>query len=220
MGYNIKFSVHRNPQKDSEGNDTYQVRHETSETVGKAYFLRHLRNTNLFRPELMEAALTVLEQEIINQLTDNLRLHLEGLGTFYLKLKFRPRYDEYGNEQRIQFTDPAKITGNDVCIDSVGFTPDRQFLKQLHEHGYHFVNATGRGRVGHSTEQTEEQVKMRLDQWFSSHEMLTCRQMMGLFGITRYMANKWLDSLCVTPSPYLYPKKIGGTVCYYRHTKK
>ena len=159
MGYNIKFSVHRNPQKDSEGNDTYQVRHETSETVGKAYFLRHLKNTNLFRPELMEAALTVLEQEIINQLTDNLRLHLEGLGTFYLKLKFRPRYDEYGNEQRIQFTDPAKITGNDVCIDSVGFTPDRQFLKQLHEHGYHFVNATGRGRVGHSTEQTEEQVK-------------------------------------------------------------
>jgi hypothetical protein len=188
--------------------------------VGKAYFLRHLKNTNLFRPELMEAALTVLEQEIINQLTDNLRLHLEGLGTFYLKLKFRPRYDEYGNEQRIQFTDPAKITGNDVCIDSVGFTPDRQFLKQLHEHGYHFVNATGRGRVGHSTEQTEEQVKMRLEQWFSSHEMLTCRQMMGLFGITRYMANKWLDSLCVTPSPYLYPKKIGGTVCYYRHTKK
>jgi len=75
-------------------------------------------------------------------------------------------------------------------------------------------------QVGHSTEQTEEQVKMRLDQWFSSHEMLTCRQMMGLFGITRYMANKWLDSLCVTPSPYLYPKKIGGTVCYYRHTKK
>jgi hypothetical protein len=50
--------------------------------------------------------------------------------------------------------------------------------------------------------------------------MLTCRQMMGLFGITRYMANKWLDRLCITPSPYLYPKKIGGTVCYYRHTKK
>ncbi len=42
-------------------------------------------------------------------------------------------------------------------------------------------------QVGHSTEQTEEQVKMRLEQWFSSHEMLTCRQMMGLFGITRLL---------------------------------
>ncbi len=214
MGYNIKFSVHRNPQKDGEGNDTYQVRHETNETVGKAYFLRHLKNCNTFRPELMEAALIVLEREIINQLTDNLRLHLEGLGTFFLKLKFRPRYDEYGNELKLHFTDPAKITGNDVCIDTIGFTPDRQFLKQLNEHGYHFVNATGRGRVGHSTDLTEEQVKMRLDEWFNNHEMLTCRQMMYLLGITKYMARKWLDRLTTSPSPYLIPQKIGNVVSY------
>ena len=214
MGYNIKFSVHRNPQKDGEGNDTYQVRHETNETVGKAYFLRHLKNCNTFRPELMEAALIVLEREIINQLTDNLRLHLEGLGTFFLKLKFRPRYDEYGNELKLHFTDPAKITGNDVCIDTIGFTPDRQFLKQLNEHGYHFINATGRGRVGHSTDLTEEQVKMRLDEWFNDHEMLTCRQMMYLLGITKYMARKWLDRLTTSPSPYLIPQKIGNVVSY------
>ena len=214
MGYNIKFSVHRNPQKDGEGNDTYQVRHETNETVGKAYFLRHLKNCNTFRPELMEAALIVLEREIINQLTDNLRLHLEGLGTFFLKLKFRPRYDEYGNELKLHFTDPAKITGNDVCIDTIGFTPDRQFLKQLNEHGYHFINATGRGRVGHSTNLTEEQVKMRLDEWFNDHEMLTCRQMMYLLGITKYMARKWLDRLTTSPSPYLIPQKIGNVVSY------
>lgn len=220
MGYNIKFSVHRNPQKDSEGNDTYQVRHETNETVGKAYLLRHLKNNNTFRPELMEAALTVLEREIIAQLTDNLRLHLEGLGTFYLKLGFRKRYDEMGNEMKIQFTDPSKITGNDISIDTIGFTPDKQFLNQLNEHGYHFVNATGRGRVGHSTEQTEEQIRKRLDEWFNDHEYLTCRQMMSLFGITRYMANKWLEHLCTSPSSYLYPQKIGGTICYYRHTKE
>jgi hypothetical protein len=101
-----------------------------------------------------------------------------------------------------------------VRIDSVGFTPNRQFLKQLHEQGYHFVNATDRGRVGHSTEQTEEQVKKRLDQWFGSHEMLTCRQMMGLFGITKYMARKWLDRLTTSPSPYLIPQKIGNVVSY------
>lgn len=220
MGYNIKFSVHRNPQKDGDGNDTYQVRHETSETVGKAYFLRHLKNCGTFRPELMEAALTVLEREIIAQLTDNLRLHLEGLGTFYLKLGFRRRYDEYGHELKLHFTDPAKITGNDVCIDTVGFTPDRKFLKQLNEHGYHFINATGRGRVGHSTELKEEQVKRRLDEWFNDHEMLTCRQMMYLFGITKYMARKWLDRLCTSPSPYLIPKKVSNVVSYLPAIRK
>ena len=42
MGQTIKFSVHRNPLKDADGNDTYQVRHETTFTVGKQFIKDHL----------------------------------------------------------------------------------------------------------------------------------------------------------------------------------
>ena len=52
MGYNIKFSVHRNPQKDADGNDTYQVRHETSATVSQKHLLNQLERHNIMRPEL------------------------------------------------------------------------------------------------------------------------------------------------------------------------
>jgi nucleoid DNA-binding protein len=216
MGYNIKFSVHRNPQKDADGNDTYQVRHETNATVSQKYMLDQLERHNIIRPELMEQALSVLKREIVAELTDNHRLHLEGLGTFFLKLGFRKRYDEAGEEMKVSFTDPSKITGNDVTIESIGFTPDKDFLKQLNKHGYHFINATGRGNVGHSADYTEEQVKAKLDEYFKTHDYITCRIMQGYFGLTKYMARKWLDQLCTQPAPYLVGRKIGQTVTYRR----
>lgn len=216
MGYNIKFSVHRNPQKDADGNDTYQVRHETSATVSQKFLLNQLERHNIMRPELMEQALSVLKREIVAELTDNLRLRLEGLGTFFLKLGFRKRYDEAGEEIKVCFTDPSKITGNDVTIESIGFTPDKEFLKQLNKHGYHFINATGRGNVGHSADYTEEQIKAKLDEHFKTHDYITCRIMQGYFGLTKYIAHKWLDRLCTMPSPYLVGRKIGQTVTYRR----
>jgi hypothetical protein len=215
MGYNIKCSVHRNPLKDADGNDTYQVRHETSATVGKEYLLKQLEH-NLIRPEIMDSALSLLQRLIVEQLTDNHRLHIEGLGTFYLKLGFRKRYDEQGEELKIHFTDPTKITGNDVTIENVGFTPDKEFLKQFNAHGYHFVNATGRGNVGHSAQYTEEEMKARLDEWFKTHDVITRGNLQGYFGLTKYMAQKWLDRFCSQPNACLVGRKIGQTVVYRR----
>ena len=115
MANTIRFSVHRNPQKDEQGRDTYQVRQMTWGTVSKAQLLAHMKRYNVARPELLEMALTVLTNEIVEQLGENRRLHLDGLGTFYLKLGFRERTDEQGNRYKPVFTDPSRITGNDVC---------------------------------------------------------------------------------------------------------
>jgi hypothetical protein len=40
--------------------------------------------------------------------------------------------------------------------------------------------------------------------------------MQGCFGLTKYMAQKWLDRLCTQPSAYLVGRKIGQTVTYRR----
>ncbi|MBR5728736.1 MAG: hypothetical protein IKX61_00810 [Prevotella sp.] len=216
MGQTIKFSVHRNPLKDADGNDTYQVRHETTFTVGKQFIKDHLERHHIMNAEVLESALSVLQREIVEQLTDNHRVHLEGLGTFYLKLGFRKRVDEFGQEVKPHFTDPSKITGNDIAIDTIGFTPDKEFLKKLKVHGYHFVNATGRGNVGHSATYTEEEMIAKLDLYFQSHDYITCSIMQGYFGLTKYMARKWLDQLSTQISPYLVGQKIGQTVTYRR----
>ena len=86
MSKTIQFSVHRNPLKDADGKVTFQVRHENFYTARRKDLMQHLQVHNTMNPEVMELALNVLATEIVDFLTDNKRLHLEGIGTFSLKV--------------------------------------------------------------------------------------------------------------------------------------
>ena len=106
MGHHILYSVHRNPQKDADGNETYHIRHETRDTLGLKFLQEYLKKYQRIQPEVLLSACMLIADQLLEQLTNNHRVQIEGIGTFYLKLGFRPRYDEYGNELKIQFTDP------------------------------------------------------------------------------------------------------------------
>lgn len=216
MGNTIKFGVHRNPQKDAEGRETYHVRHETDYALNQEYIVSQVKTYNAAEASHVKPVIGVLREQIVEILTDNHNVHIEGLGNFYLKLGFRERTDENGLPVKPHFTDPSRITGNDVVVESIGFTPDEEFLKQLRKRAYHYVNATGRGMVGHSADVTKEQIIARLDQFFETHDRLLSSNMRGLFGLTQYMANKWLDELCTQAPPYLRFEKVSHVRVYYR----
>ena len=216
MGNKIKFGVYRNPSKDADGKESYHVRHETNGALNEQYIINHLERYHNPNAPHIEGVVRVLKEMIVEILTDNYNVHIEGLGNFYLKLGFRERQDENGIEAKPRFTDPAQITGNDVKVESIGFTPDEEFLKELRNHGYHFENATGRGNVGHSAQYTKEQIIQRLDEHFKTHDYITRRQMEAFFGITKYMAQKWLDELCSQPPVYLVTRKVANVLTYYR----
>ena len=216
MGDTIKFGVHRNPKKDAEGRDTYHVRHETDFALNQKYIINQVKSYNAAEASHINSVIGVLREQIVEILTDNHNVHIEGLGNFYLKLGFRERTDENGQTIKPLFTDPSKITGNDVVVESIGVTPDEEVLKQLQKQEYHFVNATGRGMVGHSADVTKEQIIARLDQFFETHDHLLSRDMKALFGLTPYMANKWLEELCTQAPPYLRVEKISHVMFYYR----
>ena len=99
---------------------------------------------------------------------------------------------------------------------NIGFTADEELLKQLFKQDYHYVNATGHGKVGHSADVTKEQIIARLDQFFETNDRLLSRDMRGLFGLTQYMADKWLDELCTQAPPYLRFEKVANVRIFYR----
>ena len=210
------FGVYSNPSKDADGKESYHVRHETRGALNEKYIISHLEHYH--RPEAPYIATVVktLKEMIVELLTDNHNVHIEGLGNFYLKLGFKKRTDENGQVIKPHFTDPAKITGNDIDVESIGFTPDEEFLKELHRKNYHFENATGKGNVGHSAKLSREQIIKRLDQHFETYDELTRQQMEGIFRITKYMAQKWLNELCTLPPVYLKSRKIGNVLTYRR----
>lgn len=215
MSHTIKFSVHRNPMKDADGKDTFQVRHETNYTAMKADFMEHIKQHHSMRPEVMEMALAVLEDEIREFLLDNKRLHIEGLGTFFLRIGLKPVVDDDGNAQKPRITDPAAINGHDVCIESVGFTPDKAFLSHLGQ-AVGFENVSGRGIVGHSAIYDEQGVRRRLEAYLNDHDYITCSLMQQEFGLTYYMARKWLVSFSEGPKAFLRRSKLGSSIIFQR----
>lgn len=216
MANTIRFSVHRNPQKDEQGRDTYQVRQMTWGTVSKAQLLAHMKRYNVARPELLEMALTVLTNEIVEQLGENRRLHLDGLGTFYLKLGFRERTDEQGNRYKPVFTDPSRITGNDVCVEGIGFTPDKEFTESVRHQPYSFEHGQARGDVGHSADYTDEEFLGLLNRYLDERGYVTERRLVSDFGLTRYRASKWLERLSTGPDALLRGERVGKAVVYRR----
>jgi hypothetical protein len=216
MSHIIKFSVHRDPQTDQSAQPTYHVRQDNYCTADKGELMESVRLHSAMRPEHLEMALSVLEKEIADFLLTNRRLHIDGLGTFYLKLGFREQTDEYGQPVKAHFTDPAAITGHDVKIDTIGFRPDLSFLKRLStDIGTGFENMTGRGHVGHSAHYTDKQFMQRLDSYLKEHRYVTRHRLIDDFGLSDYMARKWLDRLTTSPMNRLRMEKMGNTLTYW-----
>ena len=214
MAKTIKFGVHRNPKKDAEGRETYHVRHETDFALNQEYIISQVKTYNAAEASHINPVIGVLREQIVEILTDNHNVHIEGLGNFYLKLGFRERTGENGQPVLPHFTDPSQITGNDVVAVNIGFTADEELLKLLFKQDYHYVNATGHGKVGHSADVTKEQIIARLDQFFETNDRLLSRDMRGLFGLTQYMADKWLRRLSTGDDAILIKHKIGNATFY------
>ena len=212
----IRFGVFSNPSKDADGNESYHVRHETHGVANLKKIVYDLERRH--HPEAPHFAAVVgeLKNQIIDNLTDNYNVHIEGLGNFYLKLGFQKQTNLIGEEVKPHFTDPTKITGNDVVVESIGFIPDEEFLSELRNGDYHFENGTGKGNVGHSTQYNREQIIKGLDEYFENHVHITRQIMEGRFSLTKYMAQKWLDELSEMPSAYLRAEKIGTVFVYYK----
>lgn len=216
MAKTILFSVHRNPQKDKDGNITYQVRHENWHTIDTKQLIGHLQLHNNLIARMVEPVLGMLKEEIVEQLVDNYRLHLNGIGTFFLKIGFRERSDDEGNQQRPMFTDASKITGNDVEVQGIGFTPDHELLDTLAARGYSFENVQNKGKVGKSSAFTTDDIKLKLNAYLDEHGYITRSKFCTEFGLTRYMASKHIAAILQDESLRIVETKESGIYMYKR----
>ena len=196
MADRIKYGILPNPQPDAEGKTTYQVRHMPDGTMSEKGFLAHLEYHNTYNTIMMQSSLSVLKKEIIEQLRDNKRFRIDGIGTFQMKVGLIPQYD--------------------VEVQGVSFTPDPSFVKALRRKTS-TRNKFGRGPAGRNKPYTREQVVKFLDNYLNAQHSITRKQLQYGLNITEYRAQKWLDELMAEPGPKYYCKQQGKTSVYYRH---
>lgn len=216
MAFKIKYGIFPNPQPDAEGNTTYQVRHTPEGTMDEKAFLAHLKYHNTYNTTTMQSSLSVLKDEIIEQLRENKRFRIDGVGTFQMKVGLKKQYDEEGNPIKPHYTDPNKITANDVEVQGVSFTPDPSFVKALKDR-ISTTNKYGRGAAGKNKPYTREEIINFLDSYLKEHHSMTRRQMERALNITPYRAEKWLNDITSEPYSKYYSKKQGNTYVYYRY---
>ena len=216
MAFKIKYGIFPNPQPDAEGNTTYQVRHTPEGTMDEKAFLAHLKYHNTYNTTTMQSSLSVLKDEIIEQLRENKRFRIDGVGTFQMKVGLKMQYDEEGNPIKPHYTDPNKITANDVEVQGVSFTPDPSFVKALKDR-ISTTNKYGRGAAGKNKPYTREEIINFLDSHLKEHHSMTRRQMERALNITPYRAEKWLNDITSEPYSKYYSKKQGNTYVYYRY---
>lgn len=216
MAFKIKYGIFPNPQPDAEGNTTYQVRHTPEGTMDEKAFLAHLKYHNTYNTTTMQSSLSVLKDEIIEQLRENKRFRIDGVGTFQMKVGLKIQYDEEGNPIKPHYTDPNKITANDVEVQGVSFTPDPSFVKALKDR-ISTTNKYGRGAAGKNKPYTREEIINFLDSYLKEHHSMTRQQMERALNITPYRAEKWLNDITSEPYSKYYSKKQGNTYVYYRY---
>ena len=216
MADKINYGIYPNPLPDAEGNTTYQVRHMPDGTMSEKEFLAHLKYHGTFNTTMMLSALITLKDEIIEQLRNNNRFRIDGIGTFQMKVGLKTKNDEDGNSIKPHFTDPDKITANDVEVQGVSFTPDPSFIKALKDRTS-TRNKNGRGAAGRNKPYTREQVVKFLDDYLREHHSITRKQLQYGLNITEYRAQRWLDELTAEEFSKYYSKKQGTTYVYYRY---
>lgn len=85
-----------------------------------------------------------------------------------------------------------KITGKEVRITGINFRPEGKLMEEV-QRNVHFVRSRYSNQ---STKYSEEKLLAKIKEYLQENRYITTRILRILFGLTPYMAQKWLNHFC------------------------
>jgi nucleoid DNA-binding protein len=210
--HKLLYSVYETPRRNPDEEPSFHVRPVTygaqmSDSELKDYLQQNTRvNTSQFTG-MIEA----LREEIPEQLLQNRSVHIEGLGTFYLRMGIRPRKDENGQSYIPSFHSDADITAADVMVEGIGFRADPTWNRRVQKAVCAFERAP---YAGHGVSLSQDELQTWLHEYFQDHSRITVRELKLAKDCTSYQARKLLENLCAGPHPMLRRDKVAATFIY------
>ena len=193
----LLYNLYESPLKDKEGNNYIQVRAmPNKETMSyddiKDYIVR---NTSLGVTELNSVP-SALRDAILTFLPQNRRIHIDGLGYFYLKLKFK-------DKKRV--TNKKNIKGRDIVIDNLEFLPEASLVNELRSLDVNFKNY----HILNSDNIDKDSIVEKLKEYFKTNDSITIKKFQIEFSTTRYMASLILKDLSSGKDSFLTIHTMG-----------
>ena len=125
------------------------------------------------------AVLSELHDIAVQAFSAGRRIYIPELGYFSLSLGLEIPEDN----------PDKKITGKEVRLRGINFRPEASLMKEV-ERNIHFYRSEYTSR---STNYNEEKLWKKLLEYFEQNRYITVKWMRIEFGLTRYMAQKWID---------------------------
>ena len=199
-GHCVAYDVYANPHtKDSPA--TYHAR-RISQTVNGRYLRDHIEQTSIISSGAYELVLETLKREIPEQLLKGLDIHIEGLGTFYMKI---------GTKHK-GYTSPKDITARELAVEGIGFVADKEFNDRVRQAAVYFE----REQLCQSESIDEGKMIVALTDYCRQHGYFTIRRLMSMFHLTKYKASLLANQLVSGPSAKFTRQKEGNSYIYKR----
>lgn len=210
----IGFTVQANPndgEKGKAGKTFYHVRQAKGTALTSKELCAKIVNSTTITDSDYDGFIAALKSFIPDVLNDGHDLHIEGLGTFFLKMRIAKKKDKDGKWYTPKFEKAEDITARNVTVTGIGFKPDKELNESVTKVEHTFCNIK---EASHSAKVTRSRWLKGLHELIEEQGFFTLRDIIYKFHVTPYMANKMLTELINEEFPKYHRKKVGATWIY------
>lgn len=179
----IRYDLYTIPDPRDKENELYHVRIVPDPPTTTKMMEERIEERCTLTTTDVKAALSALADIMKEELLQGRRVHLRGIGYFYLTLKTVPTDNDVVNIQ--------KVRAPQVEIKSVTFRPEKELIEDMRKVSEFCLPKTKR----HSCKQTDISLTDILTNYFADHKELDRTIFEGLCGFRRSTALRRLKQL-------------------------
>lgn len=198
----LHYGIFRSPMKDKDGNNIYYVRARSLQrTIPFKTVCEDIQQNSSPKISDVKGVTAALAEEIATQLSNNNRVHIDGLGYFSLRMRL---------DKKKNVTDSQDIRASDIKISGISFQPEKSFIEQCAGGNTTYEVAT-RSITNVPDEST---LRKSMSSYFQSHPFITIRDFADLLGTSYKVAREKLLAMSSGPFTRLRSRRVGRQLLF------
>ena len=175
----LKYDVYTITNAEGSGEERKYVRLKQHEAMTASELEATIQQRCTLTKGDVAAVFTELHDIVVSEFSMGHRVYVPKLGYFSLAVNLEVPEDN----------PDKKISGKEVRLRGINFRPEAGLLQEI-DRNVHFIRSeyTGRSNVF-----TEKKLWTVLQEFFQENRYLTISLMRMKFGLSRHMAQKWID---------------------------
>ena len=175
----IKYDLYRTPMtKDNENKKRFHPRVVSKHTIDVEEMMEIIHSRCTLTSQDMKPTIDAFRKEIITQLKNGNRVHIDGLGYFSISLKA-----------------PESRTATSVRAESIEFKSLVFRAEKSVNEEFRTLTFSKSTQSHHSKEQSDTDIDTTLTEYFNHNEYITREQFQNLCCLTRSTAQRQLNIL-------------------------